>query len=88
MKIKKDFVKTEAVGDTFVVVPVGEESTKMHCVITLNETAGMIYDGIEEGLSENAIAEKLTAEYDVTLEQALLDVKATMEKLIEAGVAE
>ena len=88
MKIKKDFVKTEAIGDSFVVVPVGEESTKTHCVITLNETASFIYDGIAEGLDENAIAVKLTSEYNVPMDKALRDVHATSEKLVAAGVAE
>ncbi len=88
MRIKKDFVKTEAIGDSFVVVPVGEESAKTHRVITLNETASFIYDGIAEGLDENAIAVKLTSEYNVPMDKALRDVHATAEKLIAAGVAE
>ena len=88
MKLKKDFVKTEAIGDTFVIVPIGEESLNNHRVITLNETANLIYDGIEAGMDENTIAEKLAAEYEVPLEKATMDVKATVEKLIEAGVAE
>lgn len=88
MKIKKDFVKTEAIGDTFVVVPVGENSEKMHCVITLNETASLIYDCIEEGFEENDIVKKLLGEYNVSSEQALIDVKDTVKKLTEAGVVE
>ena len=88
MKLKKDFIKTEAIGDSYVVVPIGEESLKTHCIITLNETANMIYDGIEAGMDENAIAEKLMAEYEVPLEKATMDVRATVEKLIEAGVVE
>ena len=68
--------------------PVGEESAKTHRVITLNETASFIYDGIAEGLDENAIAVKLTSEYNVPMDKALRDVKATIEKLVSAGVAE
>ena len=88
MKIKKDFVKTDAIGDSFVVVPIGEESAKLHRVITLNETANLIYDGIAAGLDENAIARKLASEYAVPLDKALRDVQATAQKLIDAGVAE
>ncbi len=88
MKIKKNFIKTNAIGDTFVVVPVGEESEKSHHVITLNETAALIYDGIEKGLDECGIAAELTEEYGIGLEQALSDVKAIIEKLIAAGVVE
>lgn len=68
--------------------PVGEESAKTHRVITLNETASFIYDGIAEGLDENAIAVKLTSEYNVPMDKALRDAKATIEKLVSAGVAE
>ena len=88
MRIKTDFVKTDIIGDTFVVVPVGEESARTHCVITLNETAGFIYDGFAAGLDENAIAAKLASEYAVPMDKALRDVHATAEKLLAAGVAE
>ena len=88
MKIKKNFIKVAAVGDNFVVVPVGEESEKMHRVIELNGTAAQIYDGIAKGLDESGIAAELAAEYGITAEKAAQDVKLVVEKLAAAGVVE
>lgn len=88
MKIKKDFIKTDAIGDMSVVVPVGEESEKTHRVIELNETAARIYDGIEKGLDERTIAAELSAEYGISAEKAAQDVKLVVEKLAAAGVLE
>lgn len=88
MKIKKDFIKVTAIGDTSVVVPVGEESEKTHRVIELNETAAQIYDGIEKGLDEQTIAAELAVEYGITAEKAAQDVKSVIEKLTAAGVVE
>ena len=88
MKIKKDFIKTDAIGDMSVVVPVGAESEKTHRVIELNVTAAKIYDGIEKGLDEQAIAAELSAEYGISTEKAAQDVKLVVEKLAAAGVLE
>ena len=88
MKIKKDFIKTDAIGDMSVVVPVGAESEKTHRVIELNETAARIYDGIEKGLDEQMIAAELSAEYGISAEKATQDVKLVVEKLAAAGVLE
>ena len=88
MKIKKDFIKTDAIGDMSVVVPVGAESEKTHRVIELNETAARIYDGIEKGLDERTIAAELSAEYGISAEKAAQDVKLVVEKLAAAGVLE
>lgn len=88
MKIKKDFIKTDAIGDMSVVVPVGAESEKTHRVIELNETAARIYDGIEKGLDEQMIAAELSAEYGISAEKAAQDVKLVVEKLAAAGVLE
>lgn len=88
MKIKADYIKTETIDGMFMVVPVGDESMKEHRVIELNETAAAIYDGIEKGLDESAIAALLAAEYGVSGEKALRDVKTVVQKLTDAGVIE
>ena len=87
MKIKADYVKTEIIDGMFMVVPVGDASAERQ-VIELNETAAMIFDGIAEGLDESGIAERLMAEYGISAEKALRDVKTVAAKLSEAGVTE
>ena len=87
MKIKADYVKTEAMDDMFMLVPVGDACAARQ-VIELNETAAAIYDGIAEGLDEAGIAARLAVEYGVSAEKALRDVRSVLQKLTEAGVIE
>lgn len=46
----------------------------------LNETASLIWRGLEQGLSANSIAEELTEAYDVTPEQASASVAAAVRR--------
>ena len=87
MKISEDFVKTE-IDDSVVLVPVGDDSGMKNCVIELNETAALIYDGITNGLDADKIAAQLVAEYGISPEKAAQDVKKVIDRLTEAGVVE
>ena len=88
MRIKEDIVKTEIENDSVVLVPVGESIGMKNCVIELNETAALIYDGIANGLDADKIAAQLVAEYGISPEKATQDVKKVIDRLTEAGVVE
>jgi hypothetical protein len=45
----------------------------------LNETASFVWKGLERGLSAGAIAEEMTAMYDVSLEHAAASVTKVLE---------
>jgi len=56
----------------------------------LNETASLVWRGIEKGLSIGAIAKQMTEAYDVTLEQAVVSVESAVrsfaaQKLLRPG---
>ena len=87
MKVKKGIVLT-SLGNHFVAVPTkGNEDLKN--VIRLNETGAMIWRGLEEGLSQDQIAEKIVKEYTkVDKERALQGVHKVIKKLEEAGFLE
>lgn len=87
MKIKEELVKTE-IDDSVVLVPVGDDSGMKNCVIELNETAALIYDGIVNGLDADKIAAQLVTEYGISPEKAAQDVKKVIDRLTEAGVVE
>ena len=88
MKVRKNFIKTEINDDSVVLVPVGEEGDRNNFVVELNETAALVYDGIEKGLDAETIAAQLACEYGISPEKAAQDVKKVIDRLTEAGVVE
>lgn len=71
MKIKESFVLTE-IGEDYVAVPINEASEAFHGIVRLNESAAFIWRGIDSGLNEKQIAEKICAEYtNVEMKHAL-----------------
>lgn len=87
MKLKKDFVLRQ-VADTWVVLALGEASIDFSGMLTLNESGAMLWRVLEQGGDRDALADALTAEYDVSRELALTDVDAFLNKLLMAGCAE
>lgn len=83
MRIKKDFL-LRPVADTYVVVPVGKAIVDFDGMITLNKTGAMLWQLLEQGTTLEALADVLTAEYDISKETAMRDVLefvATLDKV-------
>ena len=88
MKIKDGFVMRQVMGKT-VVVAVGDTSKTFHGMIKMNKVATDIWNGVQEGLSEEQIAETLVEKYsEVSLEKALEDTKRVISTMINAGIME
>ena len=85
MKIKEGFVLREVAGQA-VVIAVGETSKEFHGMINLNATGKLVWQGIEQGLTEAEIVGKLVDQYDVTADKAQVDVHRMIEKMSTAGV--
>lgn len=87
MKLKKDYA-LRSVADTWVVLPLGEESVNFNGMLTLNETGALLWQTLEKGGDREAMADALLAEYIVDRPQALADVDSFLKKLQEAGCLE
>lgn len=87
MKLKKDYVLQQIVGN-WVVVPLGKEALNLGGLITLNETGVTLWNALEAGGDVSGLARALTAEYDVSMEQAEKDAAAFVQKLREVGCLE
>lgn len=85
MKIKEGFVK-RIVMDKTVIVPTGEAGKTIKGMIKLNNTASLIWDSIEEGLTEEETAKKICEKYDITEEKALADVQKIVQQMKDVGV--
>ena len=82
MEIKKNMVKRTVV-DEVILVPIENTSLALKGLITLNETAELLWDALPAAKDAVELADALCAEYEVTREQALADVEeflATLRK--------
>ncbi len=85
MKLLKDGFVLRQVADTWVVMPLGQVSLDFNGMLTLNETGALLWQALEKGGDAQALTDALTAEYDVSAEQARIDVDAFLAKLQQAG---
>ena len=87
MKLKQGFI-THTIQDTQIMVAVGDMAGRFHGLVRSNETAAFIVDALKEETTEEAIVEKLLAEYDVDRASARRDVRAILRKLDSIGAIE
>lgn len=87
MKLKSDFVLRQVAG-TWVVLALGEAAVDFSGMLTLNESGAMLWHILEKGGDREALISALTAEYDVSHEQAGVDVDAFYRVLVNGGCAE
>lgn len=86
-QLNKDFVLRKVCGLN-VVMPTGLKVKDFGGALNLNDTAAMIFEQLQDGKTVEETAAALVAEYDVTPEKALADVRKTIELLREAGVVD
>ena len=82
MKLNKDFVVQE-IGDEQILVPIGGSS--FYGVAKSNKTAAFIIHLLENEVTEDAIVEEILNTYEVTKEQAAVDVHEILDKLRGIG---
>ena len=87
MKIKKGFV-IRKVGDTHVVVPVGELSKTFHGMINLNETGAFLWNFFTAEHTVDEAVAALCAEYEVEEERARIDAEKFAEVLTKNAFIE
>lgn len=87
MKIKKDYALRQ-VADTWVVLPLAEETVNFSGMLTLNPSGVMLWRELEKGCGKDALTEALISEYEVSLEQAQADIDEFLNKLIQIGCIE
>ena len=85
MKINENYVLRQ-ISDTWVVLPLGEQTLDFNGMITLNETGSFLWERLEKGCEEEDLVEALLEEYEVTREQASADVAEFVEKLKKADI--
>lgn len=89
MKIKKGFVLRDVCGEK-VIIGEGLDAINFSRMLCLNETASWLWNQAVEqkDFTTRSLADALCAEYEVSPEQALADVKETIDKWTKLGVIE
>lgn len=84
MKLKEKLVLRQVAG-TWVVLPMGKDVISFDGMLNLNDTGVLLWKKLEIGAEKQDLIEALTAEYDVSEEQASTDIDEFIEKLFKAG---
>ena len=89
MKIKNGYLVHEVAGN-YVVIKIGQEALNFNGLITLSESAKMLWDLLnrENGASQEDLVNKLLEEYDVDKDTAQNDVIDFIESLKNNNIIE
>ena len=80
MKIKKEFILREIVGD-IVLVPINKSTSKFDGLITMNEIGKFIWENIESAKDEEELLQRILDEYEVDKDVAKADLDEFLGKL-------
>ena len=84
MKIKDSFILSE-IGDSFIVVPTGEDTVNLNGMITLNDTGAFLFKKLKEDITVEELADEMIKEYDVDKATVINDINNFVEKLKTIG---
>ena len=87
MKIKDGFILRK-VGTQYVVAATGKASENFNGMMRLNESGAFAFRLLQEGVTEEALVNRIVAEYDVSEEAARADVNRFLAALKEADAFE
>ncbi len=87
MKLKEDFV-LRRVAATWVVLPLKRETVDFNGMLRLNDTGALLWKSLEQGSDRSGLIRELTTRYDVSAEQAGVDVDEFLATLENAGCIE
>lgn len=87
MKIKDNFILREIAGE-HILIPVGEAALRVHGMVTLSESAVLLYEKLQNECEEKDLVNVLTAEYEVDRDEALQDAKAFLDQMRQVGILE
>jgi hypothetical protein len=85
MEIKKDLLKREIAGDSFLI-PVGKSVYDTNGMFVLTELGAFIWDLLPQVKDAEDILEKVLAEYEVDEATARTDIETFLQKLRDMGI--
>ncbi len=83
-KLKDGFI-VRKIGKQIMAVPIGQQTSHIHGMIALSESAELLWNVLEKGSEEENLVDVLTDVYDIDRERASEDVKKFLAGLKEQG---
>lgn len=87
MKVNNQFILRTIAGD-HLLIPVGESAISVKGLIVLSESGVLIYEKLKSGCSRGDLIAMLTAEYDVSEDQAAQDTDAFLNQMRQLNMLE
>lgn len=85
MNLSENFI-IRKIASNFIAVPINEGAKKIKGIITLNETAAFLWEGLSKGFTEEELVQSLLEEYEVDEERATNAVNSFIKLLREEEV--
>lgn len=85
MEIKKELIKREISGETFLV-PVGKTVYESNGLFLLTEVGAFLWDLLPEAKDTEALVTAVCGEYDIDQATAREDIQAFLKKLATMGI--
>lgn len=80
MKIKKELMKREIAGETFLV-PLGKTVYQNNGLFVLTEVGAFLWDRLDQAQSEEELVTAVLEEYDIDETTARTDIREFLDKL-------
>lgn len=87
MRIVKEFIMRTVAGET-ILVPTGATAEEFNGMLTLTETAKVIWENLEKVDSLDEMVRLLTEQFEVDQETAKQDTAALVSELLRIGFIE
>lgn len=87
MKLKEEMILREVAGE-IIAIPVGKTALNFNGMICLNEVSAEIWKGLQEEKSKEEILEKILQEFDVSREEAAVDLEEFLQQLRQNNLLE
>ncbi len=86
-KLKSGFIIRE-IGNQVMAVPIGKQTTEIHGMIALSESAKLLWEALEKGSNVEELANILIDNYDVEYSVAVKDAENFVKALADQGALE
>ena len=87
MKLHGEFILRQVMDDV-LAIPVGQTALNMNGMILLNDVSKVIWNCLKEETSVEAIVNAVTDAFEVSAEEAELDIQEFLNKMRNAGLLE
>lgn len=80
MRINDQFI-LRTIADDNILIPTGQTAFQVKGLIALSESGALLYNRLKDGCAREDLVAALTAEYDVSEDEARRDTEAFLEQM-------